>query len=52
MRPASREEYEKIILAVEEQDVAGIVSLPVACDKAFLFLKLPDSWRKAIKASK
>ena len=35
LRPANREEYEKIIFTVgEQQDVAGIFSLPVACDKS------------------
>ena len=34
LRPASREEYEKIILAVsEQQDMVGIFSQPVACDR-------------------
>ena len=33
LRPASREEYEKIACAVgEQQDVVGIFSLPAACD--------------------
>ena len=35
LRPANREEYEKIIDTVgEQQDVVGIFSLPVACDKS------------------
>jgi trimethylamine--corrinoid protein Co-methyltransferase len=35
LRPANREEYKKIIFAVgEQQDVVGIFSLPVACDKS------------------
>jgi trimethylamine--corrinoid protein Co-methyltransferase len=33
--PASREEYKSIILKVsEQQDIVGIFSLPVACDKS------------------
>ena len=35
LRPASRKEYETIIRTVsEQQDVIGIFSLPVACDKS------------------
>lgn len=35
LRPANKEEYEKIIFAVgEQQDVVGIFSLPVAHDKS------------------
>ncbi len=35
LRPANREEYEEIVRTVgEHQDVAGIFSLPVACDKS------------------
>jgi trimethylamine--corrinoid protein Co-methyltransferase len=35
LRSANREEYEKIIFTVgEHQDVVGIFSLPVACDKS------------------
>ena len=35
LRPANRGEYQEIIMAVgENQDVVGIFSLPVACDKS------------------
>ena len=35
LRPANREEYEKIAITVgEQQDVVGMFSLPVACDKS------------------
>lgn len=35
LRPANREEYKKIASAVrEQQDVVGMFSLPVACDKS------------------
>lgn len=41
LRPASREEYEKIIITVVEQDdVVGIFSLPVACDKSISLLEI------------
>ena len=35
LRPANRKEYEKIIETVgEQEDIVGIFSLPVACDKS------------------
>jgi trimethylamine---corrinoid protein Co-methyltransferase len=41
LRPANREEYENIILAVgEQQDTVGIFSLPVACDKSISLFEI------------
>jgi trimethylamine--corrinoid protein Co-methyltransferase len=47
LRPASREEYEKIIRAVgEQQDVLGIFSLPVACDKSISLFEIAQLMEK------
>ncbi|MGD8241686.1 MAG: trimethylamine methyltransferase family protein [Desulfobacterales bacterium] len=41
LRPANREEYEKIILTVgDQQDIVGIFSLPVACDKSISLFEI------------
>ena len=41
LRPANRKEYEKIILTVrDQQDVVGIFSLPVACDKSISLFEI------------
>lgn len=41
LRPANREEYKKIIRTVgEQQDVLGIFSLPVACDKSISLFEI------------
>ncbi|KIX13114.1 trimethylamine--corrinoid methyltransferase [Dethiosulfatarculus sandiegensis] len=40
LRPANREEYGKIIRAVDDnQDVLGIFSLPVACDRSISLIE-------------
>ena len=47
LRPANREEYEKIILTVgEQQDVAEIFSLPVACDKSISLFEIAQLMEK------
>ena len=41
LRPANREEYENIILTVRaHQDIVGIFSLPVACDKSISLFEI------------
>jgi trimethylamine--corrinoid protein Co-methyltransferase len=53
LRPANREEYEKIILTVgEQQDTVGIFSLPVACDKSISLFEIAQLMEKTIKASR
>ena len=47
LRPANREEYEKIILTVEDQqDIVGIFSLPVACDKSISLFEIAQLMEK------
>ena len=47
LRPANREEYEKIVFAVrEQQDVVGIFSLPVACDKSISLFEVAHLMEK------
>jgi trimethylamine--corrinoid protein Co-methyltransferase len=47
LRPANREEYEKIILTVgEQQDIVGIFSLPVACDKSISLFEVAQLMEK------
>ncbi|MGD9260603.1 MAG: trimethylamine methyltransferase family protein [Desulfobacterales bacterium] len=47
LRPANREEYEKIIFTVgEQQDVVGIFSLPVACDKSISLFEVAHLMEK------
>ncbi len=47
LRPANRAEYEKIIFTVgEQQDVVGIFSLPVACDKSISLYEVAQLMEK------
>ena len=47
LRPANREEYEKIVLTVsEQQDSEGIFSLPVACDKSTSLFEIAQLMEK------
>lgn len=47
LRPANREEYEKIILTVaEKKDTVGIFSLPVACDKSISLFDIAQLMEK------
>ena len=47
LRPANREEYEKIILSVrDQQDIVGIFSLPVACDKSISLFEVAQLMEK------
>jgi trimethylamine--corrinoid protein Co-methyltransferase len=47
LRPANREEYKKIILTVgEQQDIVGIFSLPVACDKSISLFEIAQLMEK------
>jgi trimethylamine--corrinoid protein Co-methyltransferase len=47
LRPANREEYEKIILTVgNQQDIVGIFSLPVACDKSISLFEIAQLMEK------
>lgn len=47
LRPANREEYEKIVSTVGEyQDVVGIFSLPVACDKSLSLFEVAHLMEK------
>jgi len=47
LRPANREEYKKIIFTVgEQQDVVGIFSLPVACDKSISLIEVAHLMEK------
>jgi trimethylamine--corrinoid protein Co-methyltransferase len=47
LRPANREEYEKIILTVgDQQDTVGIFSLPVACDKSISLFEIAQLMEK------
>jgi trimethylamine--corrinoid protein Co-methyltransferase len=47
LRPANREEYEKIILTVRgQQDVVGIFSLPVACDRSISLFEVAQLMEK------
>lgn len=53
LRPASREEYEKIAAAVaEQQDVVGMFSLPVACDKSISLFEVAHLMAKNYQAIK
>ena len=53
LRPASRAEYEKIIHAVgSQQDVAGIFSLPVACDKSISLFEIARLMEKSYQGLK
>ncbi len=47
LRPANREEYEEIILTVrDQQDIVGIFSLPVACDKSISLFEIAQLMEK------
>lgn len=47
LRSANREEYEEIILSVaDNQDVVGIFSLPVACDKSISYFEVAQLMEK------
>lgn len=47
LRPANREEYEKIVLSVrDQQDIVGIFSLPVACDKSISLFEVAQLMEK------
>ncbi len=47
LRPANRAEYEKIIRTVgEQQDIVGIFSLPVACDKSISLFEIAQLMEK------
>ena len=47
LRPANREEYKRIILTVgEQQDIVGIFSLPVACDKSISLFEIAQLMEK------
>jgi trimethylamine--corrinoid protein Co-methyltransferase len=53
LRPANREEYKKIILTVgEQQDVVGIFSLPVACDKSISLFEIAQLMEKSYQGLK
>jgi len=53
LRPANREEYEKIIYTVgEQQDVVGIFSLPVACDKRISLFEIAQMMEKSYQGLK
>ena len=53
LRPASREEYEKIIFTVgEQQDVVRIFSLPVACDKSISLFEVARLMEKKFQGLK
>jgi len=53
LRPANREEYEKIILTVgDQQDIVGIFSLPVACDKSISLFEIARRMEKAYQGLK
>ncbi len=47
LRPANRKEYEKIIFTVrDQQDIVGIFSLPVACDKSISLFEIAQLMEK------
>jgi trimethylamine--corrinoid protein Co-methyltransferase len=53
LRPADREEYENIISTVsEQQDVVGIFSLPVACDKSTSLFEIAQMMEKSYQGLK
>jgi trimethylamine--corrinoid protein Co-methyltransferase len=53
LRPASREEYETIIRTVSaQQDVVGIFSLPVACDKSTSLFAIAQRMEKSYQGLK
>jgi len=53
LRPANREEYKNIILTVgEQQDIVGIFSLPVACDKSISLFEIAQLMEKSYQGLK
>jgi len=53
LRPANREEYENIIRTVnEQQDVVGIFSLPVACDKSISLFEIAQLMEQSYQGLK
>jgi trimethylamine--corrinoid protein Co-methyltransferase len=53
LRPANREEYQNIILTVgEQQDIVGIFSLPVACDKSISLFEIAQLMEKSYQGLK
>ena len=53
LRPANREEYDKIIHTVsEQQDVVGIFSLPVACDRSISFIEVAQKMENSYQGLK
>ncbi len=53
LRPANRKEYEEIVLTVgEQQDIAGIFSLPVACDKSISHFEIAQLMEKSYQGLK
>jgi trimethylamine--corrinoid protein Co-methyltransferase len=53
LRPANRQEYEKIISTVgDHQDIIGIFSLPVACDKSISLFEIAQLMEKSYQGLK
>jgi trimethylamine--corrinoid protein Co-methyltransferase len=53
LRPANREEYRNIILTVgEQQDIVGIFSLPVACDKSISLFEIAQLMEQSYQGLK
>jgi trimethylamine--corrinoid protein Co-methyltransferase len=53
LRPANREEYKNIIRTVgEQQDIVGIFSLPVACDKSISLFEIAQLMEKSYQGLK
>ncbi len=53
LRPANREEYRQIILTVgAQQDIVGIFSLPVACDKSISLFEIAQLMEKSYQGLK
>jgi trimethylamine--corrinoid protein Co-methyltransferase len=53
LRPANRKEYENIILTVsEQQDIVGIFSLPVACDKSISLFEIAQQMEESYRGLK
>ena len=53
LRPANREEYENLILTVgDQEDIVGIFSLPVACDKSVSLFEIAQLMEKSYQGLK
>ena len=53
LRPANREEYKKLVLTVgEQQDIVGIFSLPVACDRSISLFEIAQLMEKSYQGLK